>query len=85
MTEDRVDLTPSLLAEDALIFGLRMNAGVDVAEWRQRCPEAPWPEFQTRLEHLAAEGLLLYDGQRAQLTHRGRLLADAVGAELMAA
>ena len=85
MTEDRVELTPALLAEDALIFGLRMNAGVDVSEWRERCPEAPWPEFEARLRHLAAEGLMVYDGQRARLTHRGRLLADAVGAELMAA
>jgi len=37
----RVALNPALLAEDALIFGLRMNAGVDVAHWRARCPEAP--------------------------------------------
>ena len=85
MTEDRVELAPALLAEDALIFGLRMNAGVDVAEWRARCPEAPWPEFEARLGRLAAEGLLEYDGGRARLTDRGRLLADAVGAEMMAA
>jgi oxygen-independent coproporphyrinogen-3 oxidase len=84
LTEDRVELTPALLAEDALIFGLRMNAGVDVAAWRERCPTAPWGEIEERLGRLAADGLVLYDGRRVVLTHRGRLLADAVGAELMA-
>ena len=38
LTEDRLALTPAQLAEDALIFGLRMNAGVDLAEWRRRAP-----------------------------------------------
>jgi len=84
VTEDRLELTPALLAEDALIFGLRMNAGVDVAAWRERCPTAPWGEIEERLGRLAADGLVLYDGRRVVLTHRGRLLADAVGAELMA-
>ena len=40
VTEDRVTLTPALLAEDALIFGLRMNAGVDLATWRARARRA---------------------------------------------
>ena len=83
MTEARVPLNPSLLAEDALIFGLRMNAGVDLAVWRARCPEAPWGEFETTLGRLAEGGLVEAEGSRVRLTHRGRLLADAVGAELI--
>jgi len=55
LTEDRVALNPALLAEDALIFGLRMNAGVDVAHWRARCPEAPWPAVETLLGRLVDE------------------------------
>ena len=39
MTEDRTVLTPALLAEDALIFGLRMNDGVDLGALRRRFPE----------------------------------------------
>src|ERR1035438_10162802 len=31
MTKDRRLLSPALLAEDALVFGLRMNSGVDLA------------------------------------------------------
>jgi oxygen-independent coproporphyrinogen-3 oxidase len=74
-----------LLAEDALIFGLRMNAGVDVAAWQARCPEAPWAEVETLLARCVAEGLAVREGLRVRLTPRGRLLADSVGAELMAA
>jgi len=85
MTEDRVALTPALLAEDALIFGLRMNAGVDVAAWRGRAPDAPWSAVEATLAALEENGLLVRDGARVRLTTRGRLLADAVGAELMQA
>jgi oxygen-independent coproporphyrinogen-3 oxidase len=81
MTEDPVELTPALLAEDALIFGLRLNEGVDLAAWRARCAEAPWDEIEATVARLAGEGLAVLEGGRVRLTGRGRLLADAVGAE----
>ena len=84
MTEDRVALTPELLAEDALIFGLRMNAGVDLANWRARAPAAPWPLVEDTLATLAAGELLVRDGDLVRLTNRGRLIADTIGAEIMA-
>jgi oxygen-independent coproporphyrinogen III oxidase len=80
-----VALTPALLAEDAMIFGLRMNEGVDVAAWRARCPAAPWPAVEALLARCVAEGLALREGPRVRLTNRGRLLADSVGAEVMEA
>lgn len=85
VTEDRVALTPALLAEDALIFGLRMNEGVDVSASRQRCPAAPWTEVQALLDRLIADGLAERGGAGVRLTNRGRLLADSVGAEVMEA
>ncbi len=85
LTEERVALTPALLAEDALIFGLRMNEGVDLALWRERCPEAPWTSVESLLARLADNGLARCDGTTVQLTDRGRLLADAVGVEIMTA
>ena len=85
VTEDRVALTPALLTEDALIFGLRMNAGVDVAHWRERCPDAPWAAVDDLLRRWVNEQLATRAGAIVRLTDRGRLLADAVGAELMAA
>jgi len=85
VTEDRVALTPALMTEDALIFGLRMNAGVDVAHWRERCPDAPWAAVDALLRRLVEEQLATRADAIVRLTDRGRLLADAVGAELMAA
>jgi len=84
-TEDRVQLTAALLAEDALIFGLRMNEGVDLAPWRLRAPLAPWASVEESLAALAAGGQLVRAGDVVKLTDRGRLVADAVGAELMSA
>lgn len=84
-TEDRVALTPALLAEDALVFGLRLNEGVDLAAWRARAPGAPWSAVDDVIDRLGAEGLALRCGGRVRLTERGRLLADAVGTEIMTA
>jgi len=85
ITEDRLALTPAQLAEDALIFGLRMNAGVDLDRWRSLAPNAPWHEVDSRIQHLLNDGLANLDGSRLRLTDRGRLLADAVGLEMMEA
>lgn len=85
LTEDRVALTPELLAEDALIFGLRMNAGVHLAPWRERAPAAPWAEVDAMLDHLADIGLLVRAADAVRLTDRGRMVADSVGTEIMTA
>ncbi len=78
-------LTPALLAEDALVFGLRMNAGVDLGQWRRRAPDAPWAVVEDTLATFAAGGLAIREGDNVRLTNRGRLIADAVGTEIMAA
>jgi oxygen-independent coproporphyrinogen-3 oxidase len=85
VTEDRTLLTPALLAEDALVFGLRMNEGVDLGRVAARCPDAPWGRVNAFLDRLVDEGLALRDGSRVRLTAKGRLLADQVGSEVMAA
>jgi oxygen-independent coproporphyrinogen-3 oxidase len=83
-TEDRRELTQALLAEDAMIFGLRMNAGVDLGELKARFPGAPWPAVGEKLARLCGDGIAERDGTRVRLTRRGRLLADAVGEEMIA-
>jgi oxygen-independent coproporphyrinogen-3 oxidase len=60
-----------------------MNSGVDLAAWRLRWPDAPWRRMEDSLARLAAEGLVEQARGVARLTRRGRLLADAVGAELI--
>ncbi|HEY0946056.1 MAG TPA: radical SAM family heme chaperone HemW [Opitutaceae bacterium] len=86
MTEDRVALTPALLLEDSLIFGLRLNAGVDLAALRTRFPGVRWPEALTEtLARLEQEGLAERGSTCLRLTTRGRLVADAVGGAIMEA
>jgi oxygen-independent coproporphyrinogen-3 oxidase len=83
VTEDRVALTPALLAEDALIFGLRMNAGVNLAELRGRFPAAPWPAVELQIERLQDAAVAEMANGHLRLTPRGRIIADTVGAEIM--
>lgn len=85
-TADRVPLTPELLAADSVIFGLRMNEGVNLPALRRRFPAAPWAEVEERLPRLLAGGQLEATPEGTlRLTPRGRLLADAVGAEFLEA
>ena len=85
MTEDRCAVTPALLAEDALVFGLRMNDGVDLQWWKARVPDLPWETVEETLHGLEAAGRLETRHSVVRLTPAGRLIADAIGAEIMAA
>lgn len=80
---DRVDLSPAQIAEDSLIFGLRMNDGVDVAALAVRCGRAALDHFRLALDRLVADGLAEWSGDRIALTRAGRLVVDAIGAELV--
>jgi oxygen-independent coproporphyrinogen III oxidase len=85
MTEDRTELSAALLAEDALVFGLRMNAGVDLSRLRLQCPDAPWGRVDALMSRLVSEDLATRESDTVRLTRKGRLLADSVGTEVMAA
>jgi len=83
---DRVALTPRVLVEDSLIFGLRMNEGVDLPTLRERYPAVSWDRLEALASRLVEEGLATRSaGGCLQLTLRGRLVADAVGAQVMEA
>jgi oxygen-independent coproporphyrinogen-3 oxidase len=84
-TEDRTVLTPELLLEDSLVFGLRMNEGVNLTALRASHPRAPWPAIDQLADRLASEGLATWRNGWLALTLRGRLVADAIGTEIMAA
>ncbi len=83
-TMDRTPLTPALLAADTLIFGLRCNAGVDLAAAQRRFPTANWSAYRALAARLVAEGVAEWAAPEVlRLTHRGRLLADSVGAAVL--
>jgi oxygen-independent coproporphyrinogen-3 oxidase len=83
MTEDRVELSDALLAEDAVVFGLRMNAGVDFAANGRRFPSADWARLRATARTLCEGGLAEWRGERLRLTRKGRLMADAVAVEFL--
>jgi oxygen-independent coproporphyrinogen-3 oxidase len=83
---DRTELTPALLAADSVTFGLRMNEGVSLPRLQQRFRTPLWDRFLDLLPRLLLEGLVVDSPEgRVQLTARGRLLADAVGSEVISA
>jgi len=85
-TADRVALTPDLLAADSIIFGLRMNEGVSLPQLSRRYPAVAWSKVQDVLPRLLFSGLMTATQEgRISLTVRGRLVADAIGAEILEA
>jgi oxygen-independent coproporphyrinogen III oxidase len=85
-TVDRVALTNELLAADSVIFGLRMNEGVSLPRLQKRFPTAQWTGVSELWPRLLLEGLLTATPEgRISLTVRGRLVADAIGAEILEA
>jgi len=84
--EERVSLDDRTLFIDALVFGLRMNAGVSLGAVAESFPQSGAEAEAGRLfERFAKEGLLERDGDRVALTRRGRLVADAIGSALLEA
>ncbi|SDS39923.1 radical SAM family heme chaperone HemW [Opitutus sp. GAS368] len=85
-TTDRVALTNDLLAADSVIFGLRMNEGVSLPRLRRRFPTPGWNGLEELLPKFLFGGLLVATVEgRISLTPRGRLLADAIGADILEA
>lgn len=82
--EDEVVLNDRLLLTDAVVFGLRMNAGIDLGELKHRFPAAgELSSLRAPLQKYLDEGLLNVVGQEYSLTRRGRLLADAIGSDIL--
>lgn len=82
---ESLELTASLLMEDALIFGLRMNSGVDIEWLCQRFDQPLTKRVSNKLSEMEEIGYLEREGSRVALTESGRLLADAIGEALMEA
>lgn len=81
--EDIVRLDDGEMFSSALIFGLRMNAGVNMAEISARFPKADAAKYAAPLEFLKNQGLLEFCGNTVRLTDEGRLVADSVAVELL--
>jgi oxygen-independent coproporphyrinogen-3 oxidase len=82
---EEVSLSDALLFVDAVVFGLRMNRGVDLDDLSVRFPESSKRgEAEGVLQRYCSEGLLESSGATYRLNRRGRLLCDAIGSDLLA-
>ena len=81
---ERVALSDDILLTDAIVFGLRMNCGVDLDSLNARFAQATCRgDLEEALVNFSSEGLVDLIGSQARLTQRGRLLCDAVGSVLI--
>ncbi|MBF0331711.1 MAG: radical SAM family heme chaperone HemW [Candidatus Omnitrophica bacterium] len=79
----REKLAPTAKMTECLLFGLRMNAGVDI--------DALEKKFKVRFDRrmldeigcMAREGLLIQEGSRVRTTDAGRLVLDAIAVKLL--
>ncbi len=80
------DLPPEARAQEALLMGLRLAEGVDLA---RIAAMSGLPVGQlvdaAAVDRLARQGLLARDGERLTVTDAGMLLLDAILAEIVAA
>lgn len=82
---ERLELSPRILAQDALVFGLRRNQGVDLQAWEERFGfDAGSGFLQESLQFWEEQGWIEPQLPRIlKLTLSGRLLADRLGAEIL--
>ncbi|HLI04833.1 MAG TPA: radical SAM family heme chaperone HemW [Terracidiphilus sp.] len=76
-------LTAAQQHEEAWFLGLRLNAGVNVAELEQEFGRDLVAPAIVTAQRLAADGLLDFDGDTARLTAQGRLLSNDVFQEFL--
>ena len=78
-------ISPERQHEEAWFLGLRMNAGADIAALKLEFGEELTEPALETARRLAGDGLLTIEGQRVQLTARGRLLSNEVFQEFLTA
>ena len=76
-------ITPDVAAADALILGLRLIDGVDVAEFAQRFGVDVDARYGETLAEFTSYGLLERSNGRLRLTRRGRLLSNELFERLL--
>ena len=82
--EDFSKLTDESVAEDAILFGLRMNQGINLREIAERFQlgQQYMDDLGQFFEKLLEEGLTIKRNEFISLTKDGRIRADAIAAEL---
>ena len=81
--EDFTELSNVILAEDAILFGLRMNQGIKLNEIGERFGLSGefLGEIRCFFDKLEKEGLAVEKDGWISLTSQGRIRADAIATE----
>ncbi len=79
---DSYFLTDKILAADSLIFGLRMNEGVQLSGLIKQFSSIQWEKFNPLVEKLLASHYATFDNHILKLTDDGRMVADAIAGEI---
>jgi oxygen-independent coproporphyrinogen-3 oxidase len=79
-----IDVGPLEAFEETLFLGLRMNAGLSLADLRSAAPRGLFTEVEQAAHELIHDGLMLEHNGRWQLTLRGRMISNDVFANLLA-
>lgn len=78
-------ITPEKVVLEIIMMQLRLNEGIDVAEFHRRTGLDPFKLFEDRLDQLQARGLVRTDDTHIALTRAGSLLANSIMTELAVA
>ena len=84
--KDEIVLSQDLLFVDSLIFGLRMNEGINLDELLKRFSSSDnidATSYLRLIKQFESEGYLKKHGSRFILTREGQLKCDAIGVELL--
>jgi coproporphyrinogen III oxidase-like Fe-S oxidoreductase len=75
---ETTELTRADLQAETMFMGLRLNAGVGYAHFRDRCGAEMRDVYGATLDELADLGLIDHDDVGVRLTDRGRMLGNQV-------
>ena len=75
---ETVELTPKIAAREALIFGLRLVRGVDVADLEERTGVNVCALYAREIDELASDGLLIQAGARLWIPADKLLISNAI-------
>lgn len=76
--EDTVALTPAMAAREALVFGLRLVQGIDVADLEARTGVNVCAVYAREIDELASDGLLVQAGARLWIPADKLLISNAI-------
>jgi oxygen-independent coproporphyrinogen-3 oxidase len=71
------------MAEDCVIFGLRMVDGISVGDLKNRFKNIDFSELDAMFSRLESGEFLRISGDRVRLTTRGLLVADAIAVDIL--